>query len=240
MTYALAKKLGLNLKFSYAMEQELPESNLYLMPSATGQTPFRKDTYELLKQKVANGADLYISASRVFLQGFEDFAGLKVIDSYAYGESKTVNINQEDISVFHPFMKKYVATSARVLTYDNDGNPFITVNKYGKGRVFFVDAPIESNLITVHNAFVGKYEKIYETVFKDHIRSLPVSIDSKDVVFTLHTDEENSYLVAINHSEVEKRLNIDLKDNYKIEGVLYGNEQKIRPYDACVLKLKKR
>lgn len=239
MTYCLAKSVGLNLKFSYAMEQELPESDLYLVPSPTGQTPFSKETYDKLKEKVYNGADLYISAGKVFLEGFEDFVGLKVIDSYAFAETRTVNLEGEEIPFYRAFTRKYIPVTAKVIATDDSGNPSVTVNKYGKGRVFFVDAPVELNMTSMHNAFSGKFEKLYEVVFKDYIAKLPVSIDAKDVVYTINEDEENSYFVAINHSQCEKAINLDLKGNYQIEEVVYGNKEIIKPYDAVILKLKK-
>ncbi|MBQ5748542.1 MAG: cellulase family glycosylhydrolase [Oscillospiraceae bacterium] len=237
MTYALAKAVGLNLKFCYAAEQELPESDLYLVPSVEGQSPFSKDTYEQIKQKVYAGADVYLSAGKVFLEGFEAFVGVKVIDSYAYGENSTVNLDGKKLPFCRPFTRKCVATTAEVLAFDESGNPCVTVNRYGKGRVYFVDAPIEMNLTGMHDGFGGAYERLYQTVFEDHIRALPVRLEAEGVVFTLHEDENGTYLVAINHSDTEKLLNIDWKGNYEIAEVLYGDAEKIRPFDACVFKL---
>jgi hypothetical protein len=73
MTYALAKSTGLNLKFSYTHEQELPPSNLYLMPSVEGMALMHKKTFDELLEKVSNGADLYVSVGNAFLEGFEEF-----------------------------------------------------------------------------------------------------------------------------------------------------------------------
>lgn len=44
MTYILAKKIGLNLKFSYSYEQAIPNSNLYLLPSINGMAHMHKKT----------------------------------------------------------------------------------------------------------------------------------------------------------------------------------------------------
>ena len=239
MSYALAKSVGLNLKFSYAMEQELPDSKLYLIPSPTGQTPFPKSTYDALKKKVYEGADVYISAGKVFLEGFEEFVGLKVIDSYASAETKTVKLDGAEIPFYRAFTKKYQVATAKVLAEDETGNPSITVNKYGKGRVFYIDAPIETNLTGMHNAFNGRFEKIYETIFKDYIKALPVSINAKDVVFTIHNDTDCTYFVAINHSDTEKEMGLDLKGKFQIDSVIYGDANNIKPYDAVILKLKK-
>ena len=239
-TYVLAKSVGLNIKFSYAAEQEIPDAKLYLMPSATGQNPFSNDTYEKLKEKVYGGADLYISSGKLILEGFEKFAGLKVKDSSAFTETKTINLDGEKLNLWFAGQRIYEVTTATVLASDENGNPVITVNKYGKGRVFFVDAPIEANIAKAHNAFGDKNDLIYKTVFKDHINDLPVGIDTNDVVCTVHSDDKNTYLVAINHSSEEKELKINLKGNFETQKVLYGEENIIKAFDACVLKLKSK
>lgn len=238
MTYALAKSVGLNLKFSYAYEQELPPSNLYLMPSVRGMKSMHKNTFNQLKQKVFEGADLYISLGDAFLEGFEEFIGLKVIDSCIYGKNDTAIIDGEEFPFYSPLSRKYVATTATVLATDSNNNPFITVNKYGNGNVYFIDAPIEGNLTQIHNGFDGNIEKIYKMIFKKHIDNLPVSVDAEKVVYTIHHGKTYSYLVAINHSETKKMLNLNLKEHYEIDHVIYGDQHQIMPYDACIFKLK--
>ena len=238
MTYALAKSVGLNLKFSYAYEQELPPSNLYLMPSVKGMMSMHKNTFNQLKQKVFEGADLYISLGDAFLEGFEEFIGIKVIDSCIYGKNDAAIIDGEEFPFYSPLSRKYVATTATVLATDSNNNPFITVNKYGNGNVYFIDAPIEGNLTQIHNGFDGNIEKIYKMIFKKHIDNLPVSVDTEKVVYTIHHGKTYSYLVAINHSETKKTLTLNLKENYEIEHVIYGDQHQIMPYDACIFKLK--
>jgi hypothetical protein len=238
ITYALAKSVGLNLKFSYAYEQELPPSNLYLMPSVNGKSSLRKNTFNQLKQKVFEGADLYISLGDAFLEGFEEFIGLKVIDSCIYGKNDAAIIDGEEFPFYSPLSRRYVATTATVLATDSNNNPFITVNKYGNGNVYFIDAPIEGNLTQIHNGFDGNIEKIYKMIFKKHIDNLPVSVDAEKVVYTIHHGKTYSYLVAINHSETKKTLTLNLKENYEIEHVIYGDQHQIMPYDACIFKLK--
>lgn len=240
MTYVLSKGCGLNLKFADALGGSLPESNLYLMPSVNGITVMHKETFDELIKRVCDGADLYISAGSVHLEGFEKLVGLKVIDSYICGQSNAAVIDGEEIPIYRPTVRKYKLTTAKVIASDKDGNPFITVNRYGKGRIFFVDAPIEACLTGTHNAFNQNTEKIYGTIFKEHINSLPVKTDAKDVALTYHPDKDGGYIVAINHSSEEKTLNVDLSESLKIEKVIYGDSEKIKPYDACVLKLKQQ
>ena len=238
MTYILAKTLGLNLKFSYIQEQAIPDSKLYFLPSVAGMVPMPKKAFEELLQRVNNGADLYISVDNGSLTGFETFAGLKVTDSYSFSEKNTVDINGKTISVNRTNVKKYESTTADVLAYDDRGNPFITVNHHGKGKVYFIAAPIEANLIGTHNAFNGDIYELYRKIFHVHTDALPVEINAREVVFTVHPENDGAYFVAINHSDAEKELHLDLKGNYEVERVIYGNAQTINPFDACILKLK--
>lgn len=239
MTYILAKEIGLNLRFSYAYEQELPDSNLYIMPSISGMGHMHKATYENLKQKVFDGADLYISSGNAYLEGFEEFVGLKVTDSCICGQNCTVTMADENFTFYRPMIRGYVPITAKVLAETDSGNPFITVNQYGKGRVFFVDAPIENNLIKAHNGFNGKTVKIYETIFAKHIESLDVRVDDKEIAITYHPDEDGGFIVAVNHSACEKALDIKLKSGLEVERVIYGDEKTIKPFNACVINLKK-
>jgi hypothetical protein len=238
MTYALAKSVGLNLKFAYAYEKELPPSKLYLMPSVKGMMSMHKNAFNRLKQRVFEGAELYISFGDAYFEGFEEFIGLKVIDSSVYGKNDVASIDGEEIPFYSPSARKYVATTASVLATDSNNEPFITVNEYGLGKVYFIAAPIESNLVETHNGFDGSVEKIYKKIFKKHIDNLPISLQAKGVVFTCHPASDGAYFVAINHSDSEKPLNLDLKGNYEIESVVYGDQHQIMPYDACIFKLK--
>ncbi len=77
MTYVLAKQANLTLDFSYC-EQELPDSPLYLLPSVTNLT-MSKYSYDRLKQRVAQGATLYLSMDDGFLTEFEELTGLRVV-----------------------------------------------------------------------------------------------------------------------------------------------------------------
>ena len=238
MTYILARQSGLNVKFSYAHEQKIPQSKLYLMPSINGIAIMHKENFDELKQRVFDGADLYISSGNAVLQGFEEFVGLKVIDSYISGTGSSVTIDGKQIPVWRPVVRKYQPTTAKIITRDDDGNPLITANNYGKGKVYFVDYPVESCLVGNHNAVHENTEMIYKTVFADYISALPISVDATDVVFTYHPTDDGAYAVLINHSDTQKEINLDLKNNFSIESVIYGDKNIIKPYDACILKLK--
>jgi len=46
--------------------------------------------------------------------------------------------------------------------------------------------------------------------------------------------------VLLNHYKDEKNFELELNDGYTVEKVYYGENGKINPFDACVIKIKKR
>lgn len=238
MTYVLAKIAGLNLSFAYG-DDELPKSNLYIMPSINGFQMMHKDRYNELKKRVFDGADLYISVDNSILSEFEGFSGVKVIDSYEFPEKVVVNILGKTVECMRTRNIIPEPTSAEVLAYDDKNIPFITVNQYGKGRVFFVNAPIESDLIEKRNAFAADTSVIYKTLFEKQIKNYPVKLTNSDLIFTYHPAEDGGFVIVLNHHSDEKDFTIELEAGYSVDKIYYGNVNKVAPYDALVLKLKK-
>ena len=236
MTYILCKKVGLNCRFAYA-DNRLPDSKLYIMPSISGIQIMPKGRYDELKKRVREGADLYISCGNAVLSEFEELTGLKVMDSYTCNESFNAQIDDESIAFSRPRTVTVKPIAAQVLAYDSNNNPFVSVNKYGKGRVFFVNAPIEGNLIEKHNAFDGNTHVVYRKIFADHINNCPVELSNKDIVFTYHPEKDGGYVVALNHYDEEKEFALKLSDGYSVDKIYHGDMRKINPFDACVFKI---
>jgi len=239
MTGILSRLAGINCNFCYS-EQVIPESDLYIIPSYSEVKVMHKSRYDELKKRVFEGADLYISVANGILSEFESFTGLKVLDSYQYAESGTAIVNDKEILFTKARNFLLEPTNAQVIACDDKGNPFFTYNKYGKGRVFFVNAPIEAGLLTKHNAFDGNEKVIYDTI-SDKVRaSYPVKVLGDNIVMTYHPSDDAGYVVLLNHYKDEKNFELELNDGYTVEKVYYGENGKINPFDACVIKIKKR
>lgn len=237
MTYLLSRKAGINCSFAYS-EDILPESDLYLLPSVNGIRVMPKENYLELKKRVYDGADLYISMDDGILSGLEAFAGVKVIDSYQHPEKGTLTLGNEVIEFERVFNLKIEATTAKVIASDNNKNPIITVNKYGKGRVFFVAFPLEGNLVSEHNAFSKNSVCIYKTLFKEYTDDYPVCVNNEGVVLTCHKGNDGYTVVVINHSDKRTSLDFSIKDGLYIDEVIYGSKENIEAFDACVFKIK--
>jgi len=238
MSHILAKKTGLNFNFAYG-DNELPDSPLYLLPSVNGVDVMPKDKYNALKKKVLDGADLYISIDNGVLSEFEDLTGVKIIDSFENNETVTAVINGKEVSYSRLRNIRCEATSAKVLVNDNSGNPFITVNNYGKGKVYFVNAPVESSLIDKHNAFDKDPQLVYDAVFKDVIEASHVKLSGDGLVYTYHPGDDFAYIVILNHSDEVKDYSIEIPENYHIDHICYGDKSTVSPFDAVIIKIVK-
>jgi len=238
MTHNLIKQAGLNLKFAFS-DGEIPQSDLYLLPSVNGKIIMDKTKFENLKTRVYEGADLYISADNVIIAEFEKLCGMKVLDSYEYAQENKLILDGEEIEFTRRRVFCLEEAGACVLAYDNDQNPAIVVNRYGNGRVFYVNFPLESSLINKHNVFEKNGYLIYRKLFKDYIDRKKVKISAEDVAVTYHNEGDVIYAVLVNHSDSKKEIDITLSDGFELDKVYYGSEKSVNAFDASILEFKK-
>lgn len=238
MSYILLKQSGLTPSFAYANDS-IPESKLYIMPSITNWEIMKKKQYEELKRRIYDGADIYISLDNGFISEFTEFTGLKVEDSYECNETESFGFGKEKFTFTR--MRNYILTAqgAKVIAFDKKGNIAIAVNNYGKGHVYVVNFPIESNLLERHDAFQEGIYHIYEKLFADHAKWHPIRTDEPNIVLTYHELDDTMIAVFINHSDKVCRMKYEFEDRWSIKRTLYGNIGKINPYDACVIELTK-
>lgn len=237
MTHILMRQAGLNCKFAF-VDGGIPESPLYLLPSVNGHLVMNKKHYEDLRSKVYAGADLYISMNNGVLAEFESLTGLKPIDSSKHRETGSVTIDGVTVDFFRDRNFIMESAGAEILAYDNNNNPAISVYKYGKGRVFYVNFPLENNMIYEADSTGKERATIYKKLFGEYIEALPVKTDAKNVVMTYHPAEEGVIVVIVNHSLEDKELNLEIKPEYKLKKVYYGDAEKIKAFDACVIEFK--
>ena len=237
MTYLMSVKAGLNVSFTYC-DSELPQSDLYMLPSITATNVISKGTYEELKERVYNGADLYISQQDGFLTELDEFVGLRVIDSFEYDTKSEAELSGAAIPFTRNRTVILTPTSAQVLSYDSEGNVFASVNNYGKGRVFFVNAPVESMLTNTPNAYDTNNYMVYKSLLDSHIDKT-VTIDNEYVIHTLHPQGNGYVVVALNLTENEIDPQIKLAPGYEIDTVYHGDVHNIGAYDALVFKITK-
>ena len=237
MTYILARQAKLNMGFTYANDK-IPDSNIYLLPSVQGTTIMNDDKYKLLLEKVYNGATLYISNDNGILSEFESFTGVRVVDSDGKQTAGTISLDGSEI----PFVqnRRLILTSigAEVVA-ECDGNIILSKYNYGSGKVYYLNFPMEKNLINSSYGFDGDYHMLYKHIFEK--TDSAVRCDNKYIGITEHYDNNGDCIViAINYSKNKQKTDILVNPKYSVEKKYMGDTAQVEPYSSCVIKLKRR
>lgn len=238
MSYVLAKQAGLNLHFAQ-MSNEIPEADVYMFPSIKSDKALPYEGLEVIKKRVKEGADLYISVQETFIRDYEELCGFVIHMAERRNETNSLKLNGKEISFSRSMIYHIVPTRAEVIASDADGNPAITKAAYGKGHVYFVNFPLEDMLLNEDYAFdKGRYE-VYSEIFKDVISSHAVVCDNPKLAVTLHEDDKNLYCIIVNHTENREETKLTVKDGYRLAETIYGNAEAVDGYDAAVLRFEK-
>lgn len=250
-SFILAKQAGFDIEFQHG-NQSIKDAELYMIPSIKGLELIDRTDWLKILENVKNGAILYVSFDKSFLSPFIDEAGIEVVSSQSRNEPASFISTDKHFQSFEmPAGRKLniVTTTASVLAREKDGNPIFTVNKYGKGKIYYLGIPIEINLTNTPGAFTdgkGEFYKVYQTFASELIHKRRVAEkDDPMVGITEHElDNHTSLVILINYSPQERRTKLKLKEGWKITEVLYGENQgantvKLNQNDACVLKIVK-
>ena len=245
MSFALAKQTGLELEFAYA-DQPLPDAPFYMMPSISSDSFMTGRRFADLLEKVANGAVLYISLNSGLISPFCEFSGVRVISREAKGIMETVafndGVNQADIPVYRAFKLKMEAEGAEVLAYDAEGDPLYTAYGYGKGKVFFLAAPLEDNLTKISRAFEDDslYPLFYEPIKRElaaRVSAKAASVQNRNIGITEHVlTDSRRWLILINYDPTPHEAALALADGWAVKRFLRGSLA-IGGNDAAVLEI---
>lgn len=234
-SYILSKQAHINIKFCFS-DDDLPDADTYILPSLK---QYKTLKFYKLKEKVENGATLYISSNGAFIQDLSGFAGIEICDSAGSRKNIDFEFGGKKLSVTTDRIYKTKAISAEVLSTDSENNPVITRNKYGKGTVCYVNVPLEFSKMTEFDAYSDGAYKIYEELLGAAKKGNVVSIENPNLCITHHFDSDVCYCVIINHSDKIQSIDMKISKEYVLEKVYKGNIYDIEPFEACVLKLKK-
>ena len=229
MTYLLGKQAGLTLDFAYC-DEPLPESPLYFLPSVRVDNMSRR-RYMELKQKVWEGATLYISVRDGTFTEFESFTGFRVETAARAGKSGSLRYRDTDLEYTKPHQYRLTATRAQVLARDEAGDPVFGVADYGKGKVYFLNLPLEEMLLTDDRGFDREWYRFYETVAQPQLEAAPLRKTNPTVGLTVH----EGYAVLVNYSPEEQDAGLVLQREDLCPKVIYGDPSRIAPFEAAIL-----
>jgi hypothetical protein len=237
MTYILAKQAGLTLDFAYC-EQELPDSALYFLPSVR-TAAMSKKRYDLLKQKVYDGATLYISINNAFLTEFEDFTGLRVETAYATSVQGKVELAEAKIAYRKSYQFNLILKGAQAILSEESGNPLFTRADYGNGTVYFLNFPMEEMLLGEPDGVKEDCYIIYQKAADAILSRHQIGKSNPFVGCTLHQGEDRDYAVLVNYTAQVQKTGFTVRGEYRQADGLYGNAEILPPFGSAVVGLKK-
>lgn len=221
--YILGKRSGLDLGFCYALDP-IPESKLYIMPSLKQSMSIPKRRLDEVLNRVREGAVLYVSVSTAFFRAVPELFGV-FFESREEGFSqKIMTFGGKEYPVNADVSFIVESVDAEVLGRDRDGTPMFFKNKYGKGCIYFLTAPLEKYLAAKKGAFFCEEQPKYTAIYREMAATAGVKrkahSDNEFVCLTEHAAENGGYyLFAINYSNRKQTAEIEFSSQVDIETV---------------------
>lgn len=175
-TWLLATQAGLTVAFADG-NQPLPEAKVYIMPNVTGPFNLDRDRWEYLKERIRNGAKLYMSMGSGIISEFEEVTGLHIEDSAG---AFTCEFAIEGV--------KIVGMGQRRLIYRDEPNG-LHCHSYGKGTVYTLDFSPEDALFNLTEPEQSNYYRIYRRVFRDELMEHPIDAQDPEIGVLWHDQD---------------------------------------------------
>lgn len=222
--FLLAKQAGLDIQFCYC-DDEIPEADVYMIPSAAGLTSIARHTMEVILSRVEKGAGLYISNYNAILSSFERMTGLR--SNYRMEQVHTDSVllptlhgHECKLELSAPICMNLSVVSAEVAARTDTNQPALTKNQYGKGVIWYCNYPIEYEAGTTPLAEKKQWYKLYEAM---GFRNKKKIAEKSDMLagLTEHIVSENKrVLIIMNYEPKEKEVSVYLEADWKIEAFL--------------------
>jgi hypothetical protein len=240
MSYLLSKQAKVNLKFAYGT-QKIPMSDIYMLPSVNSMRMMPSYQFDELKKRVYDGATLYISNNDSVISQFKELTGVIINDSRTTCDYGEFSLNDKKLIYSRNRIYTITEQTAQVICRDENGVPLITVCEYGKGKVYYVNFPVETMLLDMSNVHETDLFEIYRVVFAEKINSHIADSDCKYIGITEHIeDANNAYIVLINYSDKKVDINLKIKSEYSISKVICGDIESIAPFEITIIKVSRR
>ena len=235
----LGKQAGLDFDVAYSENGNFPASDLYFMPDITGWQIIYKKTWDTLLARVREGATLYISYGGGQITDFPEIVGA-ASEGVLAGGSHAFSVGGREIF----YSGKEILLSpitAEVLIENEEHNPVLLKNRYGKGCVYFCNFSPEQIAFATPDGFnTCGYDAIYRLVGEEKIAQKILFAEESALGVTVHPMEDGSYLASVlNYSDTAASPTLKIQKGFKISDILYGNAACIPACDGAILRLTK-
>ena len=232
--YVLARQAGIMPKFANPADP-IPDAACYFLPCAAGRAHLTTHNWEALKAKVRAGATLYVSWSETFLPALEEVCGMEL----DYREKTTDKLDLAfDVPGGEKFRCKatvgmrrhFISQGAEVLAKNANGEPFFFRHRYGKGLVYTLGYPLESQAYETVGGYAGDAWKVWKTVCP--VKRIFAS-GSSMVNASEHYFADGSCAVVVVNNSPEAYAGVPtIADGWKVASVVTDDETDVRWTDG--------
>lgn len=207
--FVLARQAGFDIAFAGA-EGALPSADFYILPSGEDYDTYSVAAWRRILDKVRAGTTLLVSkGGKMTLAGFREATGNEIdfsaMDTSSETEFELSAYPGRVIWVHSSSTSRVVSRESRVLGKTKTGNTMMTVADFGKGRVVFVNAPIERNSFLGTGAYSGENPNPLYLVYREAmeiagVRRTVEKTDCPSVGLTEHpVGDGTTVVVAVNY-----------------------------------------
>ena len=227
-SFLLGKQAGLDIEYCFADDGDLPESDLYIMPSVASPESVRADFLAELMARVERGATLYVSTGDGLLRNLSRDFGVHIRVRTHYPHKKTLRFaDGATVRVNTPAEYELIPETAKVLATDEKNLPAFVCAPYGKGKVMWLTVPVEEALYDVPGAFhladANPYHKIYDAIADQCESRKWAKVDSLVMSVTEHIESESErILVCINCNPADETATLTLPEGVRVAEVIHG------------------
>jgi len=238
VSFVLGKQAGLDVRYcpGNVRNIELPAAPMYIVPGVFKWAIMYKHNWEILKRRVfENGAALLVTYDGGSLIEMEDVFGLLPHGNVKTQGTHTAQFEFGELSyrVTHELLLESVG--AKVLAVNETGNPVFTEHTYGKGKVYFLNMPLELELSSKAGVFTDTdWYRIYKKAGETVLNRKPIYSDNPQIGVTLHKVNEETYIVcAINYSDKTQSTDFRMQENWTLEAI-HGDPNHIYKCDGAL------
>ena len=239
--FLLGKRANLDLSFSYALEA-IPDAPLYILPSISFSKSLPARRLDAIMRRVEEGAVLYLSMDAGLFRMIPELTGVQAAWREQISTDMALDFRGASLPVSAPCHYVIESVNAEVLARNEAGEPVFFMKRHGRGRVYFLLAPLEKYLGGRPGAFWREDEPAYDLIYRELAGTAGIEriADSSSpfVRLTEHRiDEKSAYIVAVNYSPYPQNACITAK-NGRLEWVhgakMTGNTLVMEPNDGAV------
>ncbi len=229
-SFVLGKQAGVEVTFADANNKleviSIPDADLYILPCITFWEVMNQHAFQTVMDKVKNGATVYISYNGGDFFHFEEYTGLRSKGIVRSRKTHTASFDFGDITYKCEREILVESVGAEPLVYNEEGNIVLSCFNYGKGRVFFLNMPLELTLAETYGAYAEDYYKIYKFFTDKILAKKIVTTTEPDISVTQHKVDDNRYVIAaVNYSDKDLDANFTVADGWKLTGLLGADEK---------------